>query len=74
MIAVARAAERGLGAALIPRRLGEAWFESASLIQLFDHELQTKDAYYLVCRKDDCDNNEIRVFREWVLQNFTCDE
>lgn len=74
MIAVARAAERGLGAALIPRQLSEAWFESESLVQLFDHELQTKDAYYLVCRKDDCNNKEIQVFRDWVLRNFARQE
>lgn len=74
MIAVARAAERGLGAALIPRQLSETWFESESLVQLFDHELQTRDAYYLVCRKDDCNNKEIQVFRDWVLQNFACQE
>lgn len=74
MIAVARAAERGLGAALIPRQLSEAWFESESLVQLFDHELRPRDAYYLVCRKDDCNNKEIQVFRDWVLQNFACKE
>ncbi len=70
MIAVARAAERGLGAALVPMQLSDAWFASSSLVQLFDHELVTKDAYYLVCRKEDRDNEAIRVFREWVLQNF----
>ncbi len=70
MIAVARAAERGLGAALVPKQLSDSWIESSSLVQLFDHELVTKDAYYLVCRKEDRDKEEIRLFREWVLQNF----
>ena len=35
MIAVARAAERGLGAALIPKQLSSSWFDSATLVQLF---------------------------------------
>lgn len=73
MIAVARAAERGLGAALVPRRLSEAWFESSSLVQLFDHQLTTKDAYYFVCRKEDSENRDVRVLRQWVLQNFAMD-
>lgn len=70
MIAVARAAERGLGAALVPKQLSDSWLQSSSLVQLFDHELTTKDAYYLVCRKEDEGKDEIRLFREWVLQNF----
>lgn len=70
MIAVARAAERGLGAALVPKQLSDSWIESCSLVQLFDHELVTKDSYYLVCRKEDRDKEEVRLFRKWVLQNF----
>ncbi len=70
MIAIARAAERGLGAALVPVQLSDAWFESGSLVPLSDHELLTRDAYYFVCRKDDADNETIRTLRHWVLQNF----
>lgn len=70
MIAVARAAERGMGAALVPKQLSESWFQSSSLVQLFDHELATKDAFYFVTRKEDRDNKDIKVFGKWVLQNF----
>ena len=73
MIAVARAAERGLGAALIPRQLSDSWFDSRRLVQLFDHELLTEDTYYLVYRQEDHDNEAVRVFREWVLQEFADD-
>lgn len=73
MIAVARAAERGLGAALIPKHMSDAWLDSTSLIQLFDQELATKDTYYLVYRPEDRDNEDIQVFRDWVLQNFAND-
>ncbi len=73
MIAVARAAERGLGAALVPKQLSDSWIESCSLVRLFDHELVTKDAYYFVSRKEDQNKEEVRVFREWVLQNFADD-
>ena len=70
MIAVARAAERGLGAALVPKQLSEAWFESCSLVQLFDHELLTRDAYYLVSRNEDRNREDVQLFREWALQSF----
>jgi len=70
MIAVARAAERGMGAALVPRQLSESWFQTSSLVQLFDHDLTTRDAFYFVTQKEDCNNKDIRTFRKWVLQNF----
>ena len=43
MIAIARAAERGLGVALVPVQLSDAWFESGSLVPLSDHELLTRE-------------------------------
>ena len=70
MIAVARAAERGLGAALVPKQLSESWFESENLVQLFDHELLTRDTYYVAYREEDRDNEDIQVFRQWVLRKF----
>jgi LysR family glycine cleavage system transcriptional activator len=70
MIAIARAAERGLGAALVPVQLSDAWFESGSLVRLSDHELPTRDAYYFVCRNDDARNETIQTLRRWVLQSF----
>ena len=70
MIAVARAAERGLGAALVPLQLSDLWFENGDLERLFDHELRTSDAYYVVCNKSDMSSGSVQVFRDWVLQAF----
>ena len=70
MIAVVRAAERGLGAALIPRQLSQSWLQSSSLVPLFDDELVTKDAYYLVCQPDDESRRDVSMFRRWALQNY----
>ena len=70
MIAVARAAERGLGAALVPTQLSDSWFKSGKLVRLFDDELETTDAYYLVYREEVAERNTVRHFEEWVLQKF----
>lgn len=73
MIGVARAAEQGLGAALVPRQLSESWFESQRLVQLFEHELLTKDSYYVAYRQEDGDNEDIQTFRHWVIREFAED-
>lgn len=73
MISVARAAEQGLGAALMPAQLCAAWIESGALTPLFDHELESKEAYYLTSNRDDCDTGPVNTFRQWVLQEFACE-
>ena len=73
MIAVARAAQRGIGAALVPAALSDLWFESRSLVPLFDHRLTSDDAYFLFSRDDKNDDPDVRALREWVLQIFASD-
>ena len=70
MIAVANAAERGLGAALVPLQLSDSRFEASSLVQLYPEALETTDAYYLVYRHDDKSNPAILRFRDWALDSF----
>ena len=70
MIAVARAAERGMGAALVPLQLGQSSVDGSNLLQLFDQKLDTNDAYYLVCRPEDHDSSAVTAFRNWALDNF----
>ena len=70
MIAVARAAEQGLGAALIPKQMSGSWLASDRLVQLFDHELVTEDTYYLVYRQEDRNKQDIQSFRSWVVSSF----
>lgn len=70
MIAVARAAERGLGAALFPQRLGDRWLKDGTLVPLFEHELEVKDAYYFAHRKELSMDSNVRLLEAWVLQEF----
>lgn len=70
MIAVSRAAERGIGAALVPATLSQSWFESGVLVPLFEQELVTDEGYYVVCNKDKARQPHIKKLHDWVLQNF----
>jgi LysR family glycine cleavage system transcriptional activator len=73
MISVARAAEQGLGVALVPLPLSESWFRSGGLVRLSDHELETPDRYFMVGRTEDGQRAEVRAFRRWIAQEFVTD-
>jgi LysR family glycine cleavage system transcriptional activator len=70
MIAVVRAAQRGLGAALVPTRLCGTMFGSGTLVRLFEYELSTADAFYFACADDDAGNKNVQMLRDWVVQTF----
>lgn len=70
MIAVARAAQQGMGAALIPTHLSKEWFASGSLVSLFDKALVVDGGYYLISKDEHSRKETVRVFREWVLDTF----
>jgi LysR family transcriptional regulator, glycine cleavage system transcriptional activator len=70
MYAVVRAAERGVGVALVPSRLCEAWFRAGSLLRIFATELATADTYFLVSRRKDANRPEIHALTEWALSQF----
>lgn len=70
MIAVARAAEKGIGAALMPARMCSSWVESGALVPLFDHELELKEAYFLVAEANESPPKDIKTFRQWMLRTF----
>ncbi len=70
MIAVVRAAQRGIGAALVPVPIGDLWFKEGSLVRLFNKELVADVSYYLVCAPEFEDDPTIAGLRDWILQNF----
>lgn len=70
MIAVVRAAERSLGAALVPVGLSDAWFHADTLVPLFEHELVTQEAYFIVSRPEDAELPHVAACIRWVLQEF----
>jgi DNA-binding transcriptional LysR family regulator len=70
MFSVARAAQQGLGVALIPLPISQAWFDNGSLVRLFEDELHTRDHYYLVQHEADDSRPEIQLLTNWVLEKF----
>ncbi len=67
MAAVVRAAERGVGVALVPEALCSGWFESGSLVRIFPLNLHTSDTYYLASRPKDAAKPEVRAMTQWLL-------
>jgi LysR family transcriptional regulator, glycine cleavage system transcriptional activator len=70
MIAVVRAAERGVGIALVPTLLVESWMRSGALVQVFAVELATNDAYYLVSRPKDIERPAVRELTRWAVEQY----
>ena len=70
MIAVVRAVEQGIGAAMVPIPLSDLWFKQGSIVRLFDKELVSDLSYYLVCKEDRANDESIRLLQDWIVQNF----
>lgn len=70
MIAVVRAAQRGLGAALVPVPVGELWFTEGSIVPLFDEQLVADVSYFLVTRDGRADDKSVALLREWIVSRF----
>jgi len=70
MFAVVRAAERGVGVALVPSMLCDSWFRSGALVRIFSVELQTNDTYFLVSRPRDVHKPQVQALTSWALEQF----
>jgi len=70
MIAVVRAAQRGVGAALVPVPVGELWFKEGSVVRLFKDEYVADVSYYLVCSEGREEDESVSLLRDWIVKNF----
>ena len=71
MIAVVRAAEQGLGAALVPVPLADQWFRQGSIVRLFRQKYVSDVSYYLVHKEERIKDREVALLRDWILENFS---
>jgi LysR family transcriptional regulator, glycine cleavage system transcriptional activator len=70
MTAAVRAAERGLGIALVPVLLCQSWIRSGALVRVFAVELATPEAYYLVSRPGDAERPPVKALTRWALAQY----
>src|SRR5271170_4814744 len=67
MSAVVRAAEQGIGVALVPARLSADRFNGGGLVKLFDAELTTNESYVLLHRPEDRAREDLQELTRWIL-------
>jgi DNA-binding transcriptional LysR family regulator len=70
MIAVARAAERGVGAALVPVPLSDNWFKYGALVPMYDTVADMPETYHLVWPPEKGSHSEVQALRDWVRDTF----
>lgn len=70
MFGVARAAQQGMGIALVPLPISKTWFDEELLYRLFETELHSKDRYYLIQHESIESNPELTLFANWVTESF----
>ena len=70
MHAVVRAAEHGIGVALVPTAHCAEGFRTGALARIFAVELRTPDTYYLVNRAKDGDRPDVRALADWMREQF----
>ena len=68
--AAVTAAERGLGIAMVPTFVCERRLRGGRLQRISDSEIETGDAYYLVCRTEDKSRPEVRALISWAISEL----
>jgi LysR family glycine cleavage system transcriptional activator len=66
MFAVVRAAERGVGIALVPETPAAAWFDAGTLVRAFAAPLVTQDSYFVVARHEDAALADVAAMILWI--------
>ena len=77
MFGVARAAQQGMGIALVPLPMSKTWFSEQLLVKLFEQDLNTNDRYYLIQHEnmENMENKpELTLFAHWVKDTFTTEK
>ena len=70
MFAVTRAAERGVGVALVPSIVSQSWFQSGALARASDVEITTGEKYFVVWRPEDIGRPALSAIRDWAIAEF----
>jgi LysR family glycine cleavage system transcriptional activator len=66
MFALARAAQRSAGIALVPMPVSKAWFDSGELVPLHDTALVTDDFYWMTLNAESSNKAAAEIFWKWI--------
>ena len=70
MFAMARAAESGVGIAMIPLPISQAWLENDFLIPLHHKQLITKDFYWVSINDCSSKTEASKIFLTWLVSKL----
>jgi len=70
MFGVVRAAQQGMGIALVPLPMSKSWFSDQLLVKIFEKELITNDKYFLVQHENIEQESALETFANWVKEQF----
>ncbi|TQV77266.1 LysR family transcriptional regulator [Aliikangiella marina] len=70
MFAIARAAQQGMGLALIPMPIGASWFKEKLLFNIYKDALVTNDRYFLVQHEGSKNVYAMRTISEWIKATY----
>ena len=70
MFALARAAEQGVGIALLPLPVSQDWLNTGSLIPLHTNHLVTEDFYWILINGNSSRQRSALLFFQWMLDKF----
>lgn len=70
MFALARAAEQGVGIALLPLPVSQDWLNTGSLVPLHTSHLATEDFYWILINGNSSRQRSALLFFQWMLDKF----
>ena len=71
MFALARAAESGVGIALVPLPISQAWLKNNILVTLHHKQLLTEDFYWISINDDTVQTKAAKIFVDWLVEKFS---
>lgn len=71
MIAIVRACEQGIGAALVPVPIADLWFRQGSIVRLFDTDYLADVSYFLLVREERQHDPAVALLKNWIVEKFT---
>ncbi|MEM1231013.1 MAG: LysR family transcriptional regulator [Pseudomonadota bacterium] len=70
MYALARAAEQGVGIALIPMPVSQQWFDRGALVPLGNAVLHSDDHYWMTRNPQGADLSATELLCDWIVNRF----